>query len=242
MLVAADRDGLAYRALSRLVYPVSSYFLRPPNELLSIDTEETFRTPPQSWSWFRKDLVSAKFADNGLELTPKSESVWWKNQRGALLYSHMAGDFDAQISVLTSKRSDRNLYPDQAFQFGGIMIRDPSGAAWLSRESYVFVAVGHRDTRLQIETKNTFNGYSEVKGTDWPSGIAQLRIVRHRGTVDLYARETSTDEWHQVDTTKTDLPDTVQLGVFSYAYSRGQGVVDLTAVFRDFRLLSAGKP
>ena len=169
-------------------------------------------------------------------MVPTRESVWWKNKRGPLFYTYFSDDFETSVTVSTRKKSIPGSYPDEAYQFGGLVIRDPRGAAWLSREEYVFIAVGYRGTGLQIESKSTFDGYSDVIGTDWESGDARLRIRRVGKQIELYAYSEKKNQWRLIHSFERELPRVVQVGLFSYAYSGGKGIVDIKAWFRDFQI------
>ena len=73
---------------------------------------------------------------------------------------------------------------------------------------------------MKIESKSTFNGYSDVFVTDWNSGDAKLRIRRMGDRFELFASAGDDDTWRKVKELDRDLPDTVQVGLFSYAYWR----------------------
>ncbi|MGI9423651.1 MAG: DUF1349 domain-containing protein [Hyphomicrobiaceae bacterium] len=232
----SDRDSMVYRAASKALFPISQQFEVAGEPTAHAPLRAKLNQHPDGWEWFQSELVSKTHEAGGLVMVPSEESVWWKNKRGPLLYTHRSGDFETSVTVTTRKKSAPKSYPDQAFQFGGLMIRDPRGAAWFSQEEYLFIAVGYRGAGLQIESKSTFNGYSKVIGTDWESGDARLRIRRKDNRFELYAFSDKQSEWKIMQVFERDLPDVVQVGLFSYAYSRGKGIVDLIARFSDFEI------
>ena len=232
-----DRDGMSYRIMSKLVFPISKQLLPQQKDILSGDFESDLTAKPKAWKWFKPELVDYQFTDKGLIVEPTEESVWWKNKNAASLYHHINGDFDVQVKVLTRKASHQASYPTQDYQFGGIIIRDPSANAILGRENHVFNVVGYRGGGLQIETKNTANGYSQVSGYDWSSGDAELRIDRTGSQFDMYARLPNSNEWVQVNSfERNDLPDTLEIGLIVYAYSNGKNRYDLTVTFEHINI------
>lgn len=232
-----DRDGLSYKVMSKLVFPLSKQLLPMYENILSGDFESDLTTMPETWQWLKPDLVDYQFTDKGLIVEPTEESVWWKNKRGASLYHHIKGDFDVQVKVITRKASNQASYPDQDYQFGGIILRDPSANAILGRENHVFNVVGYRGGGLQIETKDTTNGYSQVSGFDWSSGDADLRIRRRGSQFDMYARLPLSNKWVQVNSfERKDLPETLEVGLIVYAYSNGKNRYDLTVTFEHIKI------
>lgn len=232
-----DRDGMSYRIISKLVFPMSKQLLPIQKNIVSGGFESDLTIIPQYWKWFKPELVDYKFTDKGLIVEPIEESVWWKNKSAASLYHHIKGDFDIQVKVLTRKASNQASYPDQDYQFGGIILRDPSANAVLGRENHVFNVVGYRGGGLQIETKNTTNGYSQVSGFDWSSGDADLRIHRTGNQFDMYARLPTSNEWVQVNSfERNDFPDTLEVGLIVYAYSHGKNRYDLTVTFEHINI------
>ena len=130
------------------------------------------------------------------------------------------------------QRSQPGLPPDREWQFAGVILRDPRGDAWLSRENYVFNVLGHRGSKLQVETKSTRQGQSRVDAWDWPDGDAQLNITRRGDRFSMAIRPTATDDWQTlISYERADLPARLQLGLIVYAYSEGRGIVDMQARF-----------
>lgn len=236
VISASDRDSLPYRAASKLIFPISKLFVAAAPDTAGKTVAETLQTMPRSWRWFQRELVESSHGSDGLKLRPKIESVWWKNKRGPLLYTNFNGDLEAQVTISTRKQSDPQAYPDRAYQFGGLIVRDPRGNAWFSQEAYVFIAVGHRGKGLQIESKSTYRGYSTVTGVDWKSGNAKVKISRQGRLFRLFAFEEEKQDWRLVQTFEQELPVSVQVGVFAYAYSAGKGIVDIVARFQDFEV------
>jgi len=238
VLVFGDRDGLLYKKTSKLVRPL----------LGSSEITERMRgnysgsfTPLLSrkqWRWFQPELVSVADGVDGVVLESQAENVWWKNWRGPYFYTYVSGDVDVFVRVRTNKASSPKDSLDRGYQFGGIMLRDPMGERFLTNENYVFNVVGYRGKGLQVETKSTLGGWSDVRGHDWPTGDAELRIVRSGASFKLFARQIGEIEWHNlIEYMRPDLPGTLQLGIIAYAYSAWSGEHDLQANFEHIELI-----
>ncbi len=227
------RDSRYYKLLSMAVMPVSERLVasgqsvpRPFRPDLGADLLAA------GWQPFQLELADVDYRDGSLVMAPTRESVWWINQRGPMLYRHLDGDAAITVTVRARKRSDVEAAPDMEWQFGGILLRDPRGDAFMSRENYVFNVIGHRGSRLQVETKSTHKGASRVDAWDWPSGDAELRIERRGAQFTMAARATPVDEWRTlISYERADLPAQLQLGLIVYAYSEGRGRHDLQVIF-----------
>lgn len=238
-----SRNSRIYKLMSKLINPVTKR-LQSINEF---DPETT--TAPVSldsaglktdWKWYQKELISSTFTESGLVMTCTRESVWYQNLRGPMLYRYIGGDGTVSLTVKTRKSSDTANFPDTQWQFGGVMFRDPSSDSLLSRENYVFNVVGYRHDALQIETKSTRNGYSDVSAFDWDTGDAELLIERRGPVFTLKAKPVDASEWQEMcQFVRPDFPAIMQLGIIVYAYSEGREIVDLQAEFSTFKWLEA---
>lgn len=234
MATLRGRDSRYYLLLSQWVTPISERMLKPSAAPLPLPFRPRLADEvlAKDWQRFQPELVDASPAGASVAMTPLSESVWWKNQRGPMFYRYLQGDADITLAVRTRKRSDDTVPPDMEWQFGGVILRDPAGDAFMSRENYVFSVVGHRGRRLQLETKSTVEGHSQVDAWDWDSGDAELRIERRGNTFTMSARARSGDPWRQLTQyERADLPQLLQLGLIVYAHSEGRGRHDLRVHF-----------
>lgn len=233
----ADRDGKLYRLASKLTLPLTKNMLSPLRaEMLSPFTA-SLQEPLPGWQWFQPELVNSHFGNHGLEIKSLTETVWWKNNRGSSYFFPITGDVEAEVTVRTRKQSDPANYPNQDYQFGGIILRDNGSNALFGKESYVFNVIGYRGEGLQVESKSTLDGYSKVSGYDWVSGDARLKVVRKSDDVYLYAQAINSQEWLQVNHFhRPDLPETLELGLIAYAYSYGAGRHDLLVTFSDLSI------
>ncbi len=227
------RDSRYHKLLSTVVMPVSERLVAQ-GEPVALPFHPDLGTDlvAAGWQPFQIELADVDHRDGSLVMAPTRESVWWINQRGPMLYRYLDGDAVITATVRARKRSDAGAAPDMEWQFGGVLLRDSRGDALVSRENYVFNVIGHRGSRLQVETKSTRNGDSRVDAWDWPNGDAELRIERRGAQFTMAARVTSADEWRTlISYERPDLPQRLQLGLIVYAYSEGRGRHDLQVFF-----------
>ncbi|HUH37906.1 MAG TPA: hypothetical protein VL027_08180 [Spongiibacteraceae bacterium] len=230
LVYSRGRDSGYFHRVSAVVAPVSEHLL---------GTGSVLRLPFEwrggaalNWHWFQPRLVDVRQTAGSLLMVPNRESVWWKNKHGPMLYHDVDGDFSATVALRVRKHSDPAQPPDREWQFGGIILRDPRSAAWLGRENYVFNVVGHRGSRLQVETKSTRLGRSQVDAWNWPDGDAELRIQRRGAHYEMAVRPAAQAPWQVLtDYVRPDLPDQLQLGLIVYAYSEGRGIFDVEIHF-----------
>jgi hypothetical protein len=235
LLIFQGKDGRGYKLLTKFLRPMIT---QPElSSSLSANYAEGFKqiTENADWKWYQPDLVDWKLDGDSLVIKTNQESVWWKNSRGPMLYRQIRGDVEISIKLNTRKASNPQLFPDTAYQFGGIMLRDPASDSMLTSENYVFNVIGNRGPNgIQVETKSTHNGWSSVQGTNWTTGDVELKIKRIGAKFSLFARSLEDLDWQLVQKyQRADLPETLQLGIIVYSYSGGQGVVDLSVAFKD---------
>jgi len=235
--IKIDRDGFLYRQASKIVLPITQEWVTLPEKRLVSVFENNLTLPLNDWTWFKSDLVDYSFSPAGLKIVVNQEAVWWRNKSATGLFNLVDGDFDIQVQALTRKKSDGDSYPDQDYQFGGVILRNPLSNAFMGVENYVFNVVGYRGSRLQVETKTTRNGYSDVVAKNWPSGDAYLKLERRGDRVVMLARELEGQEWLKINAVeRSDLPETLEVGLIVYATSGGEGRTDLAVKFRKLKV------
>ncbi|HKX42697.1 MAG TPA: hypothetical protein VJO99_16190 [Burkholderiaceae bacterium] len=227
------RDSRSYRAVSAIVAPIS--------QRLHHDTTSDIRPPYASprgqlepeWQWLQRDGITIEPRTDSLEIAATRESLWFLNARGPLVYRQLVGDGTISAVVRARKRTDPTIPPDMEWQFAGLLMRDPASDAWMSLENYVFNVIGFCCGELQLETKSTREGGSEIHSFRWDSGDAELAIQRSGARFTLRARRAgSGDAWRElVSYERPDLPARLQVGLILYAHSQGRGRHDLRAFF-----------
>jgi hypothetical protein len=181
-----------------------------------------------SWELTRPELLDISVSGGELHLVAKEYSVWFDYEAGAALWKPISGSFKATTSVKARKESDPTQFVGRRFQFGGLLAYNPASN---TNHNYVFVVVGDRDGYLAVETKSTANNDSDVSGPEWPSGDAELRLCRVGSKFHLYKRAIGATSWTEaISYDRPDLPGTLNVGPFAYAYTRDPAP-DLRASF-----------
>ena len=174
----------------------------------------------EDWSVLNTDRVEIQSKDGALVMTLLRRALWFMDQRGVFVYKPVSGNFKLTADVHTAKRSDPTQPPggDGTVQLGGLMARDGTGG----QENYVFIVAGDDGDGLSIETKNTVDSFSKYSGPAWDSAEAELRLCRFGESFQLYKRHIGGNEaWTSAATfERTDLPETLQVGLNIYTDSR----------------------
>jgi hypothetical protein len=232
-----DRDGLFYLEVSKKVLPITQEWVVVPDKKLPSVFESDLTKEIIDWKWLKPNLIDYRFDKSGLTMIVKEESVWWRNNSAAGLFHLIDGDVEFQVYVRTRKASDNTSYPDRDYQFGGIILRNPLSNAVFGRENYIFNVIGYRGYKLQVETKSTENGFSKVVAKDWPSGDAELKVVRNGFHIKMYARELHSTNWILINSLeRKDLPDTLEIGLIVYSTGVGERGTDIAINFKDLKI------
>jgi hypothetical protein len=171
-----------------------------------------------SWNLTRGDLLDVSVSGGELHLVAKEYSVWYHEEAGAALWKPVSGNFKVTTSVKARRDSDPSQPVGLRFQFGGLLAYDPASD---TNHNYVFIVVGNRDSYgLQVETKSTTNSRSEVNAFNWSSSDAELRLCRVGAKFVVYMRAIGATSWTEAFSyDRTDLPQTLNVGPFAYAYT-----------------------
>lgn len=167
--------------------------------------------------------------------------VWYEDWRGPLVFKEVTGDFVITTRLRIMDRDDvggsdlDDVPGDAQFSLGGLMIRTPrpitSGAAdWQPGshsdsgqvgENYVFLSMGYTtgENRFSFEVKTTRNSTSQLELT--PLGLSpnevELRIARvGSAVIVLHRLEGQTDWTVHRRYSRTDFPETLQVGMVAY--------------------------
>jgi hypothetical protein len=169
-----------------------------------------------SWTIVNGAAASVSVHDGALHVVATGSSLWFNDALGVLIYKLVPGDFKATVTAHARKASNPSLPPDQSVELGGIMARNPV----TSPENWIFAVVGFAEQgHLAVEHKDTVNSISTFNESPFPAD-ADLRLCRQGTTVALYKRQVGTSSWGTPDyqSTRADLPQTLQVGPNMYAY------------------------
>jgi hypothetical protein len=189
---------------------------------------------PGEWKLYNHEKTDSRVGNNSFTIRPTVECIWGKQASGPMIYRDAEGNIYFSSLIRTRKFSDTLHFPrDRAWQFGGIMLRDPS-----SEENNIYIAVGSKDSELIIEVKSTINNISQSEGYKWPSGDAELMIQREAMVFGLYARPYGTKgPWTRIHTYyRPDFPEKLQAGLIAYSYSYGRNLNDFITYFDEVNI------
>lgn len=169
--------------------------------------------------------------------------VWYEDWRGPLVFKEITGDFVVTTRMQITDRDDiggsdgDNVPSDGQFSLGGLMIRTPrnivNGADdWVpgshaedgtnTGENYIFLSMGHTTgaNNFSFEVKTTRNSTSNLEITPLgqnPNEV-ELRIARIGSSViALYRLAGETDWTVHRRYTRSDMPETLQVGMVTYS-------------------------
>jgi hypothetical protein len=206
----------------------------------SILIPSTEEEPAAEWKTLNTDMADVWHESDSFTLRPNTECIWWKKGKGPMVFKEARGDFYFSSGIRTRKKSDTLKFPDDAWQLAGIIIRSPADE---SKENYVFISVGFRESYLQIEVKNTVDNETTSHNYEWPSGDAELMIQRESGVFGMHVRPYGTKAaWKRIQTIyRPDMPRNLQAGITAYSYSYGRNIHDFIAYFDDITIRKANE-
>jgi len=191
-----------------------------------------------AWQTLNPQMADIVLDGGSLSMTPTGNVVWFMEAAGPYVYRSVTGNFRLDSTVHVRKVSDPTQLPDEGYQFGGIMVRDPASDAPDAIENYVFNVIGWRGDYFSHEIKSTRDDESIVTGPTWDSGDAELRICRFNETFTIYVRPVGGDTWQWAFTwERPDLPATLQAGTIAYALTNEW---DIRATFDYLRFAPVG--
>ncbi|NOT33615.1 MAG: hypothetical protein HOP12_05520 [Candidatus Eisenbacteria bacterium] len=147
-------------------------------------------------------------------------ATWYQEYLGPFAFKRVGGDFVITSAVTTTGR-DGHSVPQTAFSLGGVFVREPrvtQAANWVAgEEDYVFLSIGTGTSGdWQYEVKTTDNSASVLNLSAAPESSAVLQLARIDDAVIALRREPGQPWVVHRRYSRTDLPDTLQVGLVSY--------------------------
>jgi len=201
-------------------------------ELTAISDE--FDTDLSAWTTLNSSAATVSIDSGQMVIEPQANTLWFQTSAGILQYQLVSGNFIVSAYLTTRRASDANDVPINT-NFGGLMAHDPATST--SIQNYVHAAIGSiaSEAGPVAEHKTTVNGTSTYVTTTWPSAEGELRICRIGELYNLYIRPRDGTWQLLAQHTRSDLPDTLEIGAMAYSDSSG----DLRASFEYVRFQSA---
>jgi hypothetical protein len=147
-----------------------------------------------------------------------TESFWFDDDEGTLVFKLVTGDFVMQTSVSATNINDPTQAPFQQYNSGGLMVRDPASHMGAHAENWIIVTAGFESQSAGTEDGSTLASNSSLNFR--PGGFKfDLVICRLGSRFHIFSRVRGEAFWQDVDDdTRTDLPATLQAGIAAQAF------------------------
>ena len=195
----------------------------------------------EGWNADQLNVWDVNQTQSGRMVMQPHTTVWYQNWRGPMAYQMVTGDFVFTTEVHVTDRdniggSDMDDIPgDSRFSLGGAMIRTPRDITdphsdWTpgsmvedgtnNGENYVFLSLGYGagGNEFSLEVKTTRNSNSQLELTPLGSEANAVTVQIARigdSIVTLYQLPGESWQVHR-RYTRTDMPETLQVGLVSY--------------------------
>lgn len=147
-------------------------------------------------------------------------SSWFADYRGTSAFKLVTGDFVMTSSIRSTGRDGVSI-PASSYSLAGVLVRFPRDVTpptWeTGGENYTFLSIGRADTTSwHFEVKTTTNSNSVLHITSAGTNEALIQVAR-LGEYVIMLRQLPGQPWvvHR-RYHRSDFPDTLQVGVFSY--------------------------
>lgn len=185
------------------------------------ETLDNWLTLSESEGWIEmlKNVDINTTSEGHLYVEP-DVSGWYAEFHGAYLYKEVTGDF-VVTARLWSKGKETDIATED-WSLAGLMARverEDTPETWQPNlENWVFITTGVADdvTSPVLETKTTVDSASTLKLHPTESGWMDLAMARIGDNFVMFARPEG-EEWKiKARFTRTDMPETLQVGLASY--------------------------
>ena len=192
---------------------------------------EGFTHAGENWELFNSSVYTVKVNDaTTLQLDLAQNALWYNGNEGGAVFREISGDFTITATVNAVRKSDNSQAVACDVCLGGVMVRNPDDAAG---QNYVHLVTGFTPEGLGYETKNTINNVSTFEAYQDGQSLHDLRIERSGSTFVLFKRAEGDADWVMAASYgRTDLPNTVQVGLNIYTAQSGE-VADLSVIYQN---------
>jgi hypothetical protein len=183
------------------------------------------------WDLFKPSVYFIKTnTSDMLQLDLNENALWYHNSQGGLVSASMTGNFTITATVNAVRKSNNSQPVACSVCLGGLMVRNPATA---TGENYVHLVTGFTPNGLGVEFKSTTNSNSVYNTDPDGSSVHDLRIQRVGSVFNLYQKLPTESTWTlAVSYTRTDLPQTVLVGLNIYTAQGGPVVADLSMLYQ----------
>ncbi len=195
----------------------------------------------EGWNADQLNVYDINTTQSGRMVQQPHTAVWYQNWRGPMAFQSVTGDFAFTTEVHVTDRDDiggsdlDDIPGDGQFSLGGAMIRTPRDITdptsdWTpgsmanddtnDGENYVFLSLGYgaggNEFSLEVKTTRNSNSQLELTPLGADANTVTVQIARIGNSV-LALYQLPGQDW-QVHRryTRTDMPETLQVGLVSY--------------------------
>lgn len=236
----SNRDPLARVAFSAQTLPVPAGATPQPwTSALVATLFPSFRDSFEgnalsaAWSIYNAASMQRSVSGGALHMQPGTGTpIWFNDTEGGLIYRVVSGDFTVTATVRVESPSQPGLPPPAQWRLGGVLVRNPNSAPGNRNSVHLAFGAGSNVVPIAVEDKNTISSASTFLLTPVTNTAGRLRIRRVGSVFSLYYSALpggaggAATPWQLVRTyDRPDLPNTLHLGVMSYAASSPANVV-----------------
>jgi hypothetical protein len=190
------------------------------------------------WKYFNKDFFLAFKNGDSLHMVVLKKYNWEDAETGGMLYKMIERNFDIELKLSISKRTDKSQTPDNGFQQAGIIIRNPEtgiennlvfsmGTGGNEKPKYFLKSTTQGNTRTMVEKADQFSGW--------------LKIERRGKHISAFRKSNAGSSWVKVNEYDQDwLKGNLQAGFSVMARFAGDGPKqhpDIRAAFSEIHFI-----
>ncbi len=190
------------------------------------------------WKYLNKDFFLAFNKGDSLSMIVLKKCNWEDAETGGMLYKIIDGNFNIELKLSISKRTNKSQTPDNGFQQAGIIIRSPEkgtehnlifsmGTGGNEKPKYFLKTTTQGKTRTMVEKTDEFSGW--------------LKIEKKGKHIAAFRKSNAADSWVKVNEYDLEwLKGTMQAGFSVMARFAGDGPKqhpDIRAIFSEIHFI-----
>jgi len=170
------------------------------------------------WQLFNDRYIYAFNNADTVVLQAQNRCLWFRQSAGPMVYQNIKGDFDQQVKLFVSQQTDKSVPPNKGFQAGGVIIRNPD----TEKENHTAIWLGTRGNKtLKLSTQETVDNKSKVRSEVADKSSIFMRVQRQGNTITFYYKWDENAEWEKILENVKAFPETIQLGLATFAHFSG---------------------
>jgi hypothetical protein len=190
------------------------------------------------WKYLNKDFFLAFSKDDSLSMIVLKKCNWEDAETGGMLYKLIGGNFDIELKLTISRRTNKSQTPDNGFQQAGIIVRSPETG---TEQNLIFSmgTGGNEKPKYFLKTTTQGRTKTSVEKTDEFAGW--LKIEKRGKHITAFRKSNAQNSWVKVNEYDLDwLKGTLQAGFSVMARFAGDGPKqhpDIRATFSEVHFI-----